>query len=267
MEFLRFGSSIPGAYWGCCACCIIQNFKVDPDAKASIQLVNGDGGHPITNNNSEMLFAGPTWRDIFHQRIKNGTFDSRDMPNHAFFAILTENQIASGVGVKWLAILKEAGFEFIRSVSNSVYTGASLASYSENRGSNKNYIFGLIRNIGTSGDGDSLTPPSQWTALGKTVPEAWELISHEDRKKFAKEQHRAQTERWKANKPAPFMTEKQLQDANVPVTMAGLRSQFPQELKELREQKKQVNKGDKSALQNAAPSSPFPSTFRITTTG
>ena len=44
MEFLRFGSSIPGGYWGCCACCIIQNFKFDPKAKASIQLVSGDSG-------------------------------------------------------------------------------------------------------------------------------------------------------------------------------------------------------------------------------
>ena len=252
MEFLRFGSSIPGSYWGCCACCIIQNFKVDPDAKASIQLVNGDGGHPITDSNGQMLFAGPTWRDIFWQRLKFGTFDKRDMPNHAFFAILTENQIAGSIGAKWLAILKEAGFEFIRSVSNSVYTGNSLANYSDNRGSNKNYIFGLIRNIGSNGDGDSLTPPDAWTALGKTVPEAWELVSHEDRKAFAKEQHAAQTALWKANNPGPLLTEKQVQDAGAPVTMAGRRSEFPQELKETREAKRKAKESvGKSAV--AAP--------------
>ena len=36
---------------------------------------------------------GPTYRDIFWQRIRFGTFDKRDMPNHAFLAILTENQL------------------------------------------------------------------------------------------------------------------------------------------------------------------------------
>src|SRR3546814_3229716 len=118
MEFLRFGSSIPGSYWGCCAVDIIQDFKQPPDGKASIQVVDGDGGNPLRGK-----FFGPTWKDIFLQRLRIGTFADRNMPNHGFLAILTDWQIKSKPGSDWLKILKEQGFEFIRTVDNSVYSG------------------------------------------------------------------------------------------------------------------------------------------------
>lgn len=239
MEFLRFGSSIPGSYWGCCACCIIQNFKVDPDEKASIQLVSGDGGGPILKGR-EMMFAGPTWRDIFWQRIRTGTFDSRDMPNHAFFAILTGWQVNSGVGAKWLAILKEAGFEFVRSVSNSVYTGQSLAQ-PKGEGSNLNYIFALYRNIGSGAPADPFTPPKAWTDLPSVTPEAWEFV--QDAKEFAKAQSAAQRVVWDKIGPAKFLTESEIVAAGAPVTMAGLRSEYPQELKSERDAKMASKKG------------------------
>ena len=168
MEFLRFGSSIPGGYWGCCACCIIQNFKVDPDEKASIQLVSGDQGTPIMQG-KDALFAGPTWRDIFWQRIRFGTFDKRDMPNHAFFAILTEWQISDTIGKKWLAILKEAGFEFFRTVSNSVYAGQAVGGDPTNH--SPNHIFALVRNVGVGAIKDQFTPPKAWTDLPSVVTE------------------------------------------------------------------------------------------------
>lgn len=243
MEFLRFGSSIPGSYWGCCACCIIQNFKVDPDKKASIQLVSGDGGGPILKGR-EMLFAGPTWRDIFWQRIRTGTFDSRDMPNHAFFAILTDWQVNSGVGAKWLAILKEAGFEFVRSVSNSVYTGPSLAQ-PEGEGSNLNYIFALYRNIGSGAPADPFTPPKAWTDLPSVTPEAWEFV--QDAKEFAKAQAAAQRVVWDKIGPAKFLTESEIVAAGAPVTMAGLRSEYPQEPKSQRDAKMASKQGKTKA--------------------
>src|SRR3546814_8591595 len=59
MEFLRFGSSIPGGYWGCCAFDIAQCFKQNPDDKASISVVNGDGGFPMMDGKG-VLFLGPT---------------------------------------------------------------------------------------------------------------------------------------------------------------------------------------------------------------
>lgn len=234
MEFLRFGSSIPGSYWGCCACCIIQNFKVDPDEKASIQLVSGDGGGPITKGR-EMLFAGPTWRDIFWQRIRTGTFDSRDMPNHAFFAILTDWQVDSGVGAKWMAILKEAGFEFVRSVANSVYTGRSL-SKPKGKGSSLNHIFALYRNIGSGAPADPFTPPKAWTDLPSVTPEAWEFV--QDAKEFAKAQAAAQRVIWDRIGPPKFLTESEIVAAGAPVILAGLRSENPQEPKATREARK-----------------------------
>lgn len=229
MEFLRFGSSIPGSYWGCCACDIIQNFKFDPDEKSSIQLVSGDGGGALGT------FAGPTYKDIFTQRLRYGTFDNRDMPNHAFIAILTESQVKSSYGAKWLAILKEHGFEFIRSVSNSVYTGQNVASsYSKDRGSNKNYIFMKVRNIGTAGDGDALTPPPEWTALPKVMEEAWEHINPNTRKTVCESQFNAHKSIWNTVGKPKFYSEKELEDMGVPVVYAGLRSPNPQQLKQHR---------------------------------
>jgi len=238
MEFLRFGSSIPGSYWGCCACCIIQNFKVDPDAKASIQLVGGDGGNPVMQGN-EMLFAGPTYRDIFWQRIRFGTFDKRDMPNHAFLAILTENQIKGAIGKKWLEILREAGFEFVRTVCNSVYAGQAMLT-GEPTNQSRNYIFGLFRNIGAGAVKDPFTPPPEWTDLPSVVPELWQEahLEPEASVALAKKQREAQRVIWDKIGPPKLMTEKQLVEAGVPITLAGLRSEFPQEPKATREQKK-----------------------------
>ena len=252
MEFLRFGSSIPGSYWGCCAVDIIQNFKFDPDTPASIQIVSGDSSTPIMRN-GKGLFAGKTYREIFLSRLNFGTFSSSPMPNHAFIAVLTENQISSGYGKKWLKILKENGFEFIRSVSNSVYTGGALAEYTPSRGGNKNYIFMLVRNIGVNGDGDSLTPPQEWLDLPKVLTEAWEVTAPTTRLAVAKEQHAVHTQIWNRNGPPVFYTEDELNAAGVPVVMAGLRSEYPQESKELRDMKRAAKKPSKtSAFPQAA---------------
>lgn len=230
MEFLRFGSSIPGSYWGCCACCIIQNFKVSPNAPASIQLVSGDGGGPLGDK-----FAGPTYKDIFLQRIRSGTFDSRDMPNHAFLAILSKTQM-SGVGLEWLAILKENGFEFIRTVNNSVWDV-------------DNYVFGLFRNVGPNSKADQFTPPAAWLSLPDVYPEPWQEIA--DRPGYTAKQKAVQKTIYDKVGPPKFMTEKQLVDAGVPITLAGLRSKNPQELKTVRDSR---NKTSPKAPDPFAPS-------------
>lgn len=234
MEFLRFGSSIPGSYWGCCAVDIIQNFQKDPDDKASIQLVSGDGGGPITEG-GEALFAGPTYRDIFWQRLRVGTFDKTDMPNHAFLAILTENQIGGSVGKKWLAILKEAGFEFIRSVSNSVYGGKKVAEALSGPGFHLNHIFGLFRNIGSGGSQNPFIPPQAWRDLPSVKPEAWEYLSLCDGLGLAARQFAEDKAIWEKTGPASFLRESDLLPIGVPITLAGLRSLNPQESKEGRE--------------------------------
>lgn len=240
MEFLRFGSSIPGSYWGCCAMCIIQNFKVDPDAKASIQLVDGDGGYPITGKGGGFLFSGPTYHDIFKQRLRIGTFSNRDMPNHGFLAVLTHEQVNGGVGKKWLKILKEEGFEFIRTVDNSVYTGESTIKTPGGGGtsSHKNYLFGLFRNIGSGAVADPFTPPSAWTDLPAVVPEAWEYMGGVDKIELNKTVQTKQLELYKRLGKPKFLTEEKVVAAGATVTLAGERTKYLQQSKAERERLK-----------------------------
>lgn len=252
MEFLRFGSSIPGGYWGCCACCIIQNFKFDPKAKASIQLVSGDSGSGVRDGNA---FAGPTYEDIFRTRIRIGTFSDREMPNHAFLAILTASQISSGYGAKWLKILKEEGFEFIRTVDNSVYSGQSILSApgGGSVSSHANYIFGLFRNIGTGAVKDQFTPPDAWTALGKVVPEAWEFISPTERTDLTTGQQAYQLDRWKKG-VTKILTKDEVKAAGAPVTMAGQRlpGAAPEPEEKRNKAKAEKSKAKASAFPSAA---------------
>lgn len=218
MEFLRFGSSIPGGYWGCCACCIIQNFKIDPKAKASIQLVSGDGGGDLGGK-----FMGPTYEDIFRERVRTGTFSATDMPNHMFLAILTKSQVSGGVGHAWLKILKEEGFEFLRTSDNSVYTGANVPAGDGSGSAHENYLFGLFRNISGSRVKDPFTPPKEWTDLPAVVDEAWAHLSLTDRNDLAKNQTATHKAHWFKHGPTKFISEQALVKAGAPVTMAGLR--------------------------------------------
>lgn len=194
---------------------------MDPKSKASIQLVGGDSSSPITEGR-ESLFAGPTYEDIFWQRIRSGTFDTRDMPNHAFIAILTKNQIANSLGKKWLAILKKAGFEFVRTVSNSVYAGSSVGG--EPTDHYPNYIFMLVRNVGNGAIKDQFTPPKEWTKLESVVPEAWQFIDeNKPLDKLTKDIREAQRVIWDSIPPAKFLTESQIEAAGAPVMYSGVR--------------------------------------------
>jgi hypothetical protein len=235
MEFLRFGSSIPGSYWGCCAVCIIQNFNFDPDEKSSIQLVDGDGGYPMGDK-----FAGPTYKDIFLQRLRIGTFSDTDMPNHTFLAVLTEYQVTNETGKKWLALLKEHGFEFIRTVDNSVYTGQSLEG---TRSSHKNYLFGLFRNIGNGKIENPFEPPKAWTELPSVIPEASCHLDPDTQATITVMQSERHREIWDRIGPAKFLTKAEVEAAGAPVILAGQRSQFPQEPEKTREMKHKNMKG------------------------
>lgn len=229
MEFLRFGSSIPGEYWGCCCADIIQNFNQDPDTKASIQLVDGDGGSAITQGN-ELAFAGPTLRDIFETRIRIGTFGTRDMPNHAFFAIFNASQCDSVIGKKWLAILKANGFEYLRTVNNSVWNV-------------NNHVFALFRNVGPNKLANAFTPPPSWTSLPSVIPEAYEsdLSTEAKRKDFTKQTMDALTPIWNAG-TTTIRKESDIVAAGAPIIMAAQRTEFPVETKAKREQRIQDRK-------------------------
>lgn len=253
MEFLRFGSHIPGAYWGCCACSVIQNFKIDPDVKWSSQVQYGDSGSAVVDpSRREQVWVGPTYGDIFKARIRIGEFDNRDMPNHAFIAILTEGQCTSDPGKKWLKLLREVGFEFIRTVGNSVYNGPALLNPDSPGSPHKNHIFGLFRNIGNGSVKDQFTPPKAWSDLPKVKGEANECVlyyhelvgSEGTTEKLTERQRQQDLVIWEALGPPKFLTEKEVEDAGAPVVLMGLRDEekptatkpaFPPEPKEKRE--------------------------------
>lgn len=233
MDVLRLGSSIPGAYWGCCAVCVIQDFSLDPDTPASIEMVDGDGGNPIVKG-GKTQFLGKTNREIFQSRLRIGTFNASDKPNHVFLAVLTAGQLRGGVGLAWLKILKENGFEFIRTTDNSVYTGAGVISTpgQETCSPHENYLFALFRNIGVGAVKNPYVPPEAWTDMEEVVPEAWRTISKGE--EFNIYLQEAQLKLWRASSPATRYTEDELVEAGVPITLAGRRSKQPQQLKEAR---------------------------------
>lgn len=241
MECVRFGGTIPGEYWGCCCGGIFQNFNQDPDTPASIQLVDGDAAYPIQALNGELAFLGPTLRDIFWQRLRISTFGATDMPNQFFLAVLEQSQIDGSIGKKWLALLKEAGFEFIRTVDNSVYTGAQVGGEKPRWMSpHPNHIFGLFRNIGRGEIKNPFVPPKAWTNLPNVVPEAWAQINNGET--LATEQRQKHTEIWNAHGPTKILGESEIVAAGAPVIMAGMRTEFPPELKKTREKKLEARK-------------------------
>lgn len=163
IEFLRFGSQVGGEGIGCCAIDIVQGFVNDPDAKAVVELRDGDSQTPLFNGKSRAKY-GPTNRDIFENYLRTGTFGTRELPNHIFLASLTEYQCGTDIGKKWLAILKENGFEFIRATDNSVYSGVDVKREKTREG-RPVYLFGLFRNIGSVRLEDPLKPPQAWLDL------------------------------------------------------------------------------------------------------
>jgi hypothetical protein len=217
MEFRRFGSNITGSYWGCCAICIIQNFKVDPDSPASIQMVHGDSGASIGGK-----YAGKTYREMFSTLIRTGTFNTNDMPNHIFLASLTQSQLRGDIGRKWLAILKENGFEFIRASDNSVSSGPNLNDGDRTGSHNPVYLFGLFRNIGSRAIANPFLPPKEWTDLASVIPEATMALNkfEESCVELANEQAIAHRKLWDASS-TKFYTRDELEKEGVPVILSG----------------------------------------------
>jgi hypothetical protein len=256
--------------------CIIQDFKQEPDSPATIQIVSGDGGQPLGDN-----FLGKTYKEVFESRLRIGTFSTTDMPNHGFLAILTEWQCNTALGKKWLKILKDNGFEFIRTVDNSVYSGSALVgtqSIEDYEGceegcdeaciadcngvslpgedsKNKNYLFGLFRNIGNGRVLDPFEPPKAWKDIEGGVPSVNDELSEERRSVILSAQEAVQRESWERIGPPKFYTRAELEKEKLPITLAGQRSKFPQQLAKVREKlEKESGKAKTSAPFKAADS-------------
>lgn len=199
IECLRFAGRKGGEGIGCCAIDMFQGFSNDPDAKRAVQLFHGDSQTPL-NKDGKTAWLGTTNREIFEQYLRIGTFDLQEMPNRMFLAAMTDEQLETTYGAKWLAILKENGFKFIMSTDNSVYSGQA-ADYGDeppNRDdwtyiesecgccgghwedANGNYmgdegsggeeahpvhLFGLVRNIGVNRLDDPFKAPRAWEDL------------------------------------------------------------------------------------------------------
>src|SRR3546814_18454651 len=89
-------------------------------------------------------------------------------------------------GKSWLKILKEEGFEFLRTVANSVYSGSSViesATDGANKSYHKTYHFGLFRNIGMSYVGNPSQAPPEWMKLDQVVPKACKILTKAARKR------------------------------------------------------------------------------------
>ena len=183
IEFLRFGSRYGGEGIGCCAVDIVQGFVNDPDAPANVKLYHGDreskDGSALTvivNGKTEYAYLGKTNREVFENFIRIGTFGTSDMPDHTFFAIFSDEQMRDRNGQEWLKILKAEGFEFLRTVGNSVYTSKKVPLEPvEGKYSHKNHIFALFRNISDDAVADPFTPPGAWLNIPEpTTPhEIW----------------------------------------------------------------------------------------------
>lgn len=207
MEFLRFGGRIAGNCWGCCAIDIIQSFDSDPDKPHSIQLVHGDTGMALTNEGGDALYAGPTYRDVFNTRLRIGTFGSHDQPNHLFLAAMTDGQLDSRNGAKWLAILKEHGFRFLGTTDNSVYSGPHPDKSAKS--SHMVHLFGLFRNIGNAAVPDPFQPPQAWLDLPMPT--------------------KSQREIWDETGPTKLMTERKLKEMGATnVYYAGQQGKLPE---------------------------------------
>lgn len=229
MEFLRMGSSIPGSYWGCCAFDIIQNFSVSPSDRIAMELVSGDGGQPLIHPEGGPAFIGFTYEEVFWQRVRIGTFNKIDMPNHGFLAAMSESQIHSVNGAAWLKLLKRAGFEFIRTVDNSVYSGLTLAKDDTSPyppTSHPVHLFALFRNIGRGRIKDPYTPPKCWQEIEGGSTEVWPFIL--DKETLATLVSEQQYIQFKELPDQTFYTLKQVTDEGVPICMAGRRSKNPQ---------------------------------------
>lgn len=155
LECVRFGARLPAIGIGCCAIDLIQGFSCDPDGPVERKMVHGDAGTALTLNGKQ-AFAGPTNRALFNIYLKTGTFDTQDSPDRAFFCALSDYQLKTDYGKKWLEIIKDAGFEFLRTINNTVYN--------QGRGTTPHmvHIFALFRNISSARVRDPLTPPQQW---------------------------------------------------------------------------------------------------------
>jgi hypothetical protein len=115
------------------------------------------------------LYVSGTNEEVFLSYLVHGTFTEEPVQDHAFLAIITDEQLNSDEGQEWMRILKREGFEWVGSTSNSVYS-----EY------HPNHIFLLIRTTGEYVDEAEKErlkrPPEGWETLPEPAKTPEELF-------------------------------------------------------------------------------------------
>ena len=159
IECLRFGARRGGEGIGCCAVDVIQGFSNAPDAmRPPVPFFNGDSWTPVLYGDTQLHLAG-TNEDVFLSYLAHGSFTEDPVTDHAFIAVISEEQCHDETGRQWLRILHREGFQWAASVSNGVY-----AEY------HPNHIFIMARATNEHMDEDEIeslkSPPAFWQGLG-----------------------------------------------------------------------------------------------------
>lgn len=160
IECLRLGARRGGDGIGCCAIDVFQGFSHPPSAeRPDVLFRQGDSRQPVIDySTGKAAFITGTNEDHFLSYLKHGTMDTEAQPDHAFFAVLTDEQINHSTGREWLKILKREGFVWVGATSNSVYS-----EY------HPNHIFMLIRSTMEHMEDDEIMalaePPQYWQEL------------------------------------------------------------------------------------------------------
>lgn len=163
IECLRLGARRGGEGIGCCAIDVIQGFNNSPDALCPQQpFFNGDDWSPefYPGSDDQLCVGGGTVTNeqAFLSHITHGSFTPHPEADHGFIAVLTHDQVTSGRGKQWLAILKREGFKWVGCSSNSVYSEK-----------HPNHVFMLLRKTHKYMEEEEIEelnrPPSIWEEL------------------------------------------------------------------------------------------------------
>jgi hypothetical protein len=153
----------------CCGASIITDFSIDPGDAQEYEMEQQDTQwgpvmKPKLDANGDRI-PKATYGDQFVASLNGAmgrTLSNRGLyanyyKDHGVFAILSGKQIASKHGKNWLKILKQAGFEHVRSWNNTVH------------GESPNHLFMLCKHTSSVDVPEPTTPPKEWVALQEEV--------------------------------------------------------------------------------------------------
>lgn len=154
IECIRFGGRRGNIGIGCCAVDLIQGFNNPPSQIGrETPFYDGDTQSPANYGGGQLHICG-TNEQMLLAYLTHGTFSAEPQSDHAFIAVMSQEQVDSQIGKEWLKILYREGFDYIATVNNSVYEEYHPV-----------HIFMMIRTAGGYLDGEELCAPPEWEKL------------------------------------------------------------------------------------------------------